>query len=356
MTISRRRLIPYSEVRFDWLGAPNTFALEAPWLRLTGEVSPDIFKRFSAAVSRWPNIKDDDPEVPLISSFLEQLGAAPVAFILPNEKPMPAAIIAQWKVPPIPQSLKVQGRGDYLWPIEATLEMARLSGGDRYDPVTLYTALRRLCLLSTIDRPANEVFAGELTRLAKVDEARFAKAAQVIVRRAHYLTVAASAILGKAEASFPAAAVLLGGYRRSEVGHDGLLAESLEHLGARPDDVPVVESEVALIEMLNFGASSDPLIFSSMIGLLEGVAFTNSTSPLARLMEGTTRYAPAARGLIRHLEINRVGDHASVGLQLAEMIAPIAADVAVAAIKAVEFFCGLELESSRETMKLALAR
>lgn len=315
---------PYEEANLVYDKREELLSITLPW----------ISGRMSTAHLHREKLNTNKPES-IFEALLEQAGKEecyrlPFLYIHPESTKLDMGCRPEHFCPDdLEQQMRNAGisTSDFLlaapvpWNEEQVAGMARI-GEDVYDPLTVYTAVRRLRNLHANTTDDAPVLLGKLlNELRTGNPGKFYACIARLLMQSYYVTSHSTESLEPAVAVMDEAAEKMQQYILEEKGHHHLIYKSLRALDY--EDVSAYryfgETRASMI-LLRFAAARHPVAFCCMLGAFENAANYNS-DPIADMLTASGR-ADAAGGLIQHFQINKQGDHAEIGLELAAILKP----------------------------------
>ncbi len=313
---------PYEELKLQWKSDHSGFELLCPWVQISVDVEPDERPKIIELT------KDG-----LGSSFLEFFAQYPISYLrhssveaLPQReshakeaKELPPysliRTLANTEKSDLPEV-----NSSWKWDLSPVLAFSAIPDTKLYDPLAVYSYLRRLRLLDEASDPTNVGIYPELEALRVKDEAVFFHLVQLMLRQNYHVTHSCESSLK------PALAIkgfkgVIEAFLTEEHGHDQLVLKSLRAAGAlNPENYPLFSEIDYSMRILGHCAAHAPLAFCSIVGAFEGNDSADH-DPLALILEKSSR-PRAARGIQQHHLINRDNHHSRVGEDLVRGLAP----------------------------------
>lgn len=339
----------YPEIEIGYDLFQRNLSFRAPWMDLEFEVEAENEERVNVALLAIEksnlNQKVSAQEQEQVNWLLSSISEFPVAYVLPRKIQDYSQssfhysdALKEWltKTPQgcvhsIDSDIKISVPNKWSWAESEILESSRISGNS-YDPLSIYTQVRRSRLIAESEAKQNFSWYESLDDLRKQDESSFIEMSKFAIRQTHYVTQHCTYSLAPAVDSFVEARNHVKDFIREEHGHDKLVWRSLSALGVEnPNEVELLPETKMSMELLRFSAEQAPLAFACLIGVFEGTGYTEK-DPMATLLEMSS-YPEAAEGLQIHFEINRDHKHSAVGETLLENMGAVSYEHAVAAIR-----------------------
>lgn len=329
--------IPYESLKTTWAKDGQSFELILPWLDMTIEVE--------AADKSWiqeaTQLIHDQPEVPSVQKFLENLKDYPVAYRAPRHEkefegkdlqPCPTTLShLDFSTPrdfltslgvPLGTELSSTIKDRWTWNIDTILAKTKIPGSSLYDPLSVVSYLICYRLNWESDTWSGKDGLGQsLEAILKEDEDKFFWMMGWISRQSHYVTTQFHQSVLPALVHFPRAAKEIQHFIQDEVGHYKFMEQTLHDLGFKgPEDFSLGEGTRWMLDAFEEMGRLSPLAFSAMINLFEA-AYYEGQDPLSRVIEKSSR-PEAARGYDLHYKINQEHRHCDMPLIFSQKAGP----------------------------------
>lgn len=222
---------------------------------------------------------------------------------------------------------------EWQWNPVSFEQLCCLPTSEFYDPLSIYTQIRRLRNIPQARNSFSAQLNDELCMLAKTDEGKFFDLVLQLLTQAYYITLHCEESLYPAIAGCPFFADELKQYIKEEVGHHHLVARSLQALEVGLEEAVqfVFPETIVIMQLLRHAAQYYPVAFACLVGAFEQSAQYES-DPLADLILKTSR-PQVAKGIALHFRINKEGNHSEVGLSLCKKLPAYSYDELIAAIR-----------------------
>lgn len=355
---------PYDEVRVE--ESPEGLQIRAPWIEVRLERTAENSEELHRLIGALRAEAFDLAGAQLVADYFEPLDEHSLCYTLPT--PLPEGLEGHYASETLvglsfsdllaiairtSQTLDEAEKNDLLlaaktiaydwsWDVDAALAFAAV--GAQVHPLSLFSVARRYHLLSLIDNDSGAELFSELSRLP--DDA-FQRAARVLLRQNHYVTVKCQSALEPAVATAGRAREKVESFMREERGHDRILERALASVGVTPAEVTVNPVTRALMCSLEFAARHHFLAFAMAVDCFERRVYED-VEPLAKLLDDRG-FSEAAKRLNQHKNINSSGEHHGVAREfLTEMAAvdPEYARQALRIAEAISFLMSQVVSSS----------
>lgn len=372
MDVPQKRFWPYDEVeilRDDAL--PNRFLLSAPWLKFHFDIDSSHVDRANRALEAL-SVKEGLTKDHLddINWFCSSLEKYPLCYILPRSHGFGSDIhgqVAQEIIQTSPremlESMLVGSNigidplvdknafiysslpAVWTWDTEAAIEFSKTNAG--IDPESLFSIARRFHLLNDLEqnKTANLI---EFASSLQSDPAKFQSASALIVRQNHYITEKCDGVVRSALPIAKNAGSAVMDFIQAEAGHDKILAKALKYIGFDPQQIPVISTTVALMEVFKRIAERNLLAFAMVVDIFERTSY-RKTDPLTELLEKGGQTA-AGQMADRHREINDSGEHENIAIGFLNDMAPIDSSYANESLRLAELATLVIHQLSAETL------
>lgn len=221
---------------------------------------------------------------------------------------------------------------NWLWD---TAELRSCKAGSYYDPVSVYTACRRLRNLPQPYSVFSEQLFASLQNALSGNETTFFKHAEKLLWQSYYVTSHCCECLQPA-LGCSSLAERLSEYIKEENGHHRLIEKSIRELN--PDffvsDANFFVATKCMMALLRFTAQFHPVAFCCLISGFEQ-AGQYDEDPLALLFLRSSKPS-AAKGILTHFKINKAGNHAEAGYHLIKDLPFCTREEAIASLRASE--------------------
>ena len=279
-------LIPYEELTLSL--EADRLRLFAPWTAIDcrlGDVPTDLLPVVDAINSRAL----DPLTVPKVSAFLRQFQNEPIAYALPRRGTIPAPIrpaLGFGRSDSPIRLLQLLGaaakRGvtdelwiwlanwdfeEWSWDCGSALAFAKQNASDAFDPLSLFTVIRREQLKDSLSSGLEARLRSELQDLAWRDDTAFRSLAALCLRQYHYAATKWHDCIRPALRISEEADIV--GYVESSVGCDRYYAKALTDLGYKPAEVPVVAATKWLLRLVEWTSRHNFLAFAAIIDQFE---------------------------------------------------------------------------------------
>ena len=138
---------------------------------------------------------------------------------------------------------------------------------------------------------------------------------KLIIRQTHYITSNFEPCVLPSISLFPNEKNVIKRFLNEEKGHDKLMVNALNELECcDPEDIPVLDATIILMNLLEKSAKTSLLALISMISFFEGSIYQDS-DPLADVLARSSKPL-SSKGYAIHYEINKKENHASIVYEL----------------------------------------
>jgi len=218
------------------------------------------------------------------------------------------------------------------WDAEALLGLSQIPGTEQYDPISLFSAMRRFYYLDALHFDQTIAMYEEVREFKKTSDEKFRKAMAVVSRQNYEVTHRCQEVLAPALELAQSARAALTEFMQAEKGHDNLLRRGLQELDANVIHQPALPVTTHLLDVFKTNAQSNFLAFALTVSLFEETSPDGGTDPLTRtLLENGEE--KAAEAFLRHGQINDEGGHENMGVVFLQNMAPIDKAYALEAIE-----------------------
>ena len=353
--------LPYESLIVSWLPEFAGLQLSLPWLQMNVEVDDDEREWLKVGI-RNLHSHSLNPNTQKFLSFFKEY---PIAYTQPrtisefkkilSKKNMPTdidlsspiALMNSLNIKTCPEIL-TEIISTWSWDLTDILNKTRIPQSNSYDPMSLVTYLicKRLEVESYTDALRKD-FPRKLNHLRQTDEAQFFEVMKKFLRHTHFVTSQLQGCCYPALQTFSQAQDIIQNFMNEELGHDILMAESLQILGCtNPQDVAVFPSLITLMQLYKSMASLSPLAFTLMTGYFEGVSYTENDD-LAVVLQRSSR-PETAKGYTIHHNINKEGNHKDFIYELTSQLSLVSKEEAEVAIRILEVASYIGIEQDKK--------
>ena len=335
---------PYEEVQIS-PRQDGSYLLKTPWFARVLEIS-DKFKKQYQDFFSCPTDYSFNQQRELWTGLLGARLADPLVYILPRQQVGQYGPDHHMPAPNLNENLAMVQRFLKLtvglssqvitnlslrdWDQDVILKMSQISNTDLYDPVALFSVLRRFYYLDCLDLDQTAKMY-DFTRSLSSSPGQFRLVMGIIARQNFEVTRRCQEVLMPALKLAASAEKDLADFMKSEKGHDQLLRRGLEELKLLLADDCALPVTTLLLDAFKLNAESNFLAFAFTVSLFEESSPDGGTDPLTRaLTDGGEQ--KAAQSFLIHSQINDGGHHDHIGLQLIAKMAPVSRDYALQAI------------------------
>lgn len=198
------------------------------------------------------------------------------------------------------------------WDIQQVKELAAIDS-DSYDPLSVYSYIRERRHLD--DVTAAKEYREQLDYLLTHDENRFFEAIGTSLVQGLYVTENCTGCLRPALETFKEAYYEVKSFINEEEGHDQYVLETLNELPVNWKKLPLFNETRFLMLVLKHTAKYHPLAFSCIVSQFEEPGY-QPYDPTAEILIRSSR-PEAAKGVQKHFDINKLGNHAETGAEFA---------------------------------------
>jgi hypothetical protein len=208
------------------------------------------------------------------------------------------------------------------WDHEALLHVSQIPGTEVYDPISLFSALRRFYYLDALHFDQTIAMYDEVRALKKVSKDLFRQGAAILSRQNYEVTRRCQEILAPALEIAQSSQKLLQDFMQAEKGHDTLLRRGLEELGADSESAAALPVTAHLLDLFKLNAGANFLALAFTVSIFEETAPDGGLDPLSRLLleNGEEK---AAHPFLLHGQINDEGGHEAMGIVLLQNMGPV---------------------------------
>lgn len=334
--------LPYEELKIQKSKKePKKYTLATPWLRFDIEMDLEAAE-FENCICKFINENNEsneptqDPE--LVSWFLEHFAHFPICYRLPRAnlmqvashwfsktmedqdlwtpKRLGEAIIKEsdpffdfnWQSSN-PVDLQV-----WSWENESTAWFAKSPNSFTYDPVSVFTIIRRYHLKTLEQRDASQKLYNTIRDLGlKKDTKKLKWLIALTIKQNYYATKMCQTSLEPCIQRFPHFSALQD-FIESEQGHDKLMLEALASVGYKPEDIPTLPKCEFAMRTLFYAAKHNFLAFSCALDMFERDDYQEKDYLASILKEAG--FTGASSLLQKHKRINAQHHHDEIGLKL----------------------------------------
>lgn len=233
------------------------------------------------------------------------------------------------------QDLWVAFPKNWSWAITEVTSRSKVEGTDQFDPISIYTCIRRFRnMLYDYRLHAHTLSQSLLEQLNKNSPGFFDAVIQILCQ-SFYITSHCVDSLSPGLNRNEYAAGKLENYIREENGHHKLIYDTLKELGkADITEIDYFPETHAIMKLLKYAATYFPVAFCCLISGFEQAGQFDS-DPLADMIMQSSK-PQAAKGILTHFKINKSGNHADVGLELIKDLPACSLNELVAAVRLTE--------------------
>jgi hypothetical protein len=365
----QRRYWPYDEVSVSAdSNKPGRFNISTPWLSLSVNVEPKDLARALKISDKMKageiGLQDADD----LHWFFKSLDKYSFAYILPRSSAFGSDTHELSNLPTDCESPKtmllstidgiselsyvknfsegIVGKTPWTWDVEAALEFSKVPDG--HDPESLFSIARRFHLLNDIEwnKTADLL---EFVRSLRSEIENFRYASAVVARQNHYVTQLCDEVLKTALPLSQSAHFEVSEFIQAEVGHDKILTKAIQSLGYEPDQLPLENSVVCLMELFRASAARNLLAFAMVTDIFERTSYRAEDPFASVLKEGGHSYA--AKQFDVHRDINDAGEHENVALEFLNFMKPVNTAYAAEALRFAELATLVIHQLSAETLE-----
>ncbi|MEQ1666612.1 MAG: hypothetical protein ABL927_14705, partial [Bdellovibrionales bacterium] len=311
----------YDEVVVSWEASDvSRIIFDSPWLNHSFSIDPILSERAHNIINKMKASTVGAEDLAEVTWFLSAVKSYPFVYILPRIQIFSTDVhsrvgndILNFKPEELLKSLlnsshhsskadailKELSLLEWTWDIDAVISFSKMSNG--YDPVSVFSVLRRFHLLNDIENNKTRELLSYLSTLDKNSEAfKFGNA--LVIRQNHYITQACEPVLSASlELSQSARSKVLE-FIQAESGHDKILEVALKSMGQKAEEVPVLDCIYVLMDLFEVIARKNFLAFSAVVDVFERSSYL-SEDPFSTVLKkgGEER---AAYQLNIHRDIN----------------------------------------------------
>lgn len=318
-------LWPYEDTQLEFEGA--LLRWRAPWLQVSQPTALPIGAQVRALglVASGPQEAED---LHFLHGLASPCADLPLFYHLPRRELGADHNLTGSGEAPAPQR----------WDVTQILGISEC-GPKLTDPLSLLSALRRLHLRDVVEL-TRDVHTFALLR--SIPRRNWKTALGHVVRQNHYVTERCQAALTPALGLHQGARPRIEAFLREERGHDRLLASSLDELGRRPSEWPVLPATVHLMDVFESSAGRNLVAFAFLVDMFERTPASGRNPVVEALLE--IGHKEAALPLQKHAAINARGGHHQEAMEI------------LAAAGAIPESCAREAVALAETASDALVQ
>lgn len=332
------------EISLPWLKGQISLPRDA--FNDPNEVTPMAIEAFLNS-SKGYFLNQDLPFLPFCQAIPRPLSDFDRNSVLPKDKnevspDSPLSLLSILGHEDIPAFTKsTYWPNQWSWDADGLIPETKIENTSLTDPISIYTAIRRLRSMNQLESKYAVQFGAGLNELLLRDEPQFFKTVQRMLVQSYYITSKCTDSLSPALPAGAFGPETLSSYIVEEKGHDKLVLQSLRILRtANPDlEENVYPETVILMKALKYTAAHHPVAFCCLIGAFEQTA-QFASDPLVDLLIQSSM-PEAARGIRKHFQINKLGNHSEIGLQLVTELPPASITEALQAIRFSELYVTL---------------
>jgi len=367
--IPPKKYWPYDEVSAARdVSIPGRYILSSPWFTFHIDIDPNHIEKTNHIVKKLSSNTLEPNDFPDVNWFFSALSKYPLAYILPRTHYFGTDIHQCLKSPihfqcPQEYLMKNVNSGAFLtevqkgmlkdliplswnWDIDAALAFSKTDGG--FDPESLFSVARRFHLLNDLENNKTKELLEYTTSLKQQPE-KFRKASALIARQNHFITEVCDQTLRTALPISQKAQDEVLDFIQAESGHDKIIKKALNSLGFEPNEIPVLNSTMTLMEIFKSAASKNFLAFAFITDIFERTSYTQEDPFSTTLKEGGESIA--AHQMNVHRDINDEGEHENVALSFLQFMSPVDQDYATEALRWAELATLVAHQISAETLR-----
>lgn len=347
---------PYEETQFQLDASTNTLTVDSPWLRVGVNVDTDHLPSVETIIDSLSRNRNAYARAD-VQEFLSFFADLPVLHRTPRDAhglpPLPPyesgadeILLANGPrqfiaaINPF-DDLDTDRAFDYFpdewqWDPREIADASTIPATTLYDPVSVYTAIRRKRLQFQIEHAedAHELITF-LTHMKRTAEPDFFNAMVDVLAQQYYVTGQCMNCLDPAIEAHPIIADAIRDYAKEERNHEKLILQSIRELSDIPTEhfayMPEVKAE---IEVIRYAAKHCALGFSALVSIMEGTVYPES-DPVGNILMDSSK--PEARsGVEAHFQINKRGNHTAIPERFAAELPPVTAQTVTMATRLAE--------------------
>jgi hypothetical protein len=223
------------------------------------------------------------------------------------------------------------------WDMVAILNECGIPGTTDYDPVSLYTILRRWRNKPATFKRFSATLHQQLKQcLTDQKDEVFFEMILLLLAQSYYITSNCVDSLTPALLASPYISAAVKQYIQEETGHHHLIWRSVKEITTEPGRINglVFREVITLMTMLKNCAGNYPVAFCCLLGSFEQSSQFES-DPLGDLLLQSSK-PTAANGINTHFRINKKGNHSEIGLDLVKLLPPCNKEQVLAATQYLE--------------------
>ncbi len=324
---------PYEELEMKTSG--GDVHLKTPWIELNLKLDPAMASQLQGI---YNNIQQQiiKPEEALIfSQFIKQVDRYPIFYILPlikygDEHKLKDNNFVDGKIKTLVDHLcqsKEEGQQGFAskedeqeimmtlksrtspWDHDSILKFATVD--EMYCPESVLTAVRKFHMIEVKERGGvSQVY----TTVRELPDDQQQDMAARLIRQNHYVTSRCIEAVEPALEIAQSSKEEVEKFIKEEKGHDIIMAKAVEAAGFDAEKVEVCLNARVIMDLLKFSASRNFLAFALLIDFFERSNFSGK-DPLGELLSDIG-LKDSAKLVNRHMQINDMGEHDAVSLDL----------------------------------------
>lgn len=335
---------PYEEIQIHPVNETQ-IVLKTPWFMRTLEIAEDqhiLLQKIISAPDQYSFLEQRD----FWTNFFAPLHMDPILYRLPRplsqlqgldqhrcgsvsdlERSI-ASFLTQHQSGLSEKILSLGVKRD--WDKEALIQFAKIPDAEAYDPISLFTVLRRFYYLDAIEFDQTAAMYAFMDQLQE-DERRFSVGSYLIAYQNYEVTRRCQEILAPALDIAQTSQEDLRHFIQAEHGHDKLLYKALsefdrESLGSVERVLPMT---TLLLDLFKYNAQKNYLSFAFTVSLFEESSPTGKDPLTEMLKKGQAQ--EAANYFDIHYGINDQGEHHNIGTHLLTHMGPVTHEYALEA-------------------------
>ncbi|MES2768724.1 MAG: hypothetical protein V4596_06210 [Bdellovibrionota bacterium] len=338
---------PYDEVRMKGDTQDlNKFYLTCPWLSFQFKIESPLNLELRSVIKKLESEMIDQECFQVLNQVFSQISDYPVAYCLPRKENFGTDTheLQEKKLnlenpqksfedlfPHYKSFAQNQLPAEWSWDVEQTLEFTKTKGG--YDPLSLFSVLRRFHLLNDLEFNETGKLFQHLTDLSN-DPEKLKKSTALVLRQNHYVTTRCKEVLSAAIPIAQSVKKEIEEFIEAEAGHDRIIMKGLKTLNPNPENIAVLEASTVLMDLFKFIAQRNLLAFSAVVDVFERTSYREE-DPLASILKKEGMHE-ASRMVDIHREINDKGDHENVALKFLSAMKPVSREYAIETLRVAE--------------------
>ncbi len=318
--------------------------LKTPWIELNIKLDPQVARELQDIYNNFQNEVVKAEEVIRFSQFLEKLRRYPIYYILPFSKEGDSYNVDNKRlingeletlIFELSQSKEFGREGfkkedleginlilksrESHWDYESILNFSNING--RYCPESILTAVRKFHMMEMKEGSGVENVYSKIRNLPAKEQKEIAAR---MIRQNHYVTSRCISCVEPALNIAQSSKSEVEDFIKEERGHDIIMEKAIEASGFEASKLPVTLKARVIMDLLQFAASTNYLAFAILIDFFERSNFSGK-DPLGELLSDIG-LKDSAKLVNRHLQINEMGEHDSVSLDLLKKVGLVSQD------------------------------